>query len=175
MRLAEETIIDRTKAPRLEALVNRHKSAAQNRAYMSARWEIAHQAIVYDDENKLPTVNVVIKADGVGTVEALSQIVKSLASRTTDVTLNIVHSAVGAINSSDVERAHAVGNCMVLGFNVDLVDSATRSASKELDVEVHNNDVIYRLEDALLEAMQKVMPKERLLHLEVRSCAKLFS
>ena len=112
---------------------------------------------------KTPHISVLLKADGVGTLQALEQVVKGLGERTSDVTITVSDASVGDITRSDVERAFTVGNALILAFNVGLADSATRACAKELDVSIMRDTVIYRLEDSLRSAMQAQMPKERSL------------
>lgn len=112
---------------------------------------------------KIPHISVLLKADGVGTLEALEQIVNGLGRRTKDVTITISDASVGDVCRSDIERAFNVGNALILAFNVGLADSATRASAKELDVAIIRDTVIYRLEDSLKDAMQAQMPKERSL------------
>ena len=112
---------------------------------------------------KVPHISVLLKADGVGTLEALEQVVNGLGRRTRDVTITIVDASLGDVCRSDIERAFNVGNALILAFNVGLADSATRASAKELDVSIIRDTVIYRLEDSLRESMQAQMPKERSL------------
>jgi translation initiation factor IF-2 len=111
-------------------------------------------------EGGIPTLPVFLKADGVGTLEALEKIVEGLDSRTEDINLVVVKSGVGDVNRSEVEAAATAG-ARVLGFNVGIADSATRSSMKELGVVVERDTIIYRLEESLTQAMQSLMPKER--------------
>ena len=113
-------------------------------------------------------INVVMKADGIGTLEALKQIVNGIASRALqDVSVNIVGASVGDVSLSDVELAASGGDALVLAFNVGIVDSAARSKAKMLDVNICRNNVIYRLEDELVRTMLSHLPKERSLQTEV--------
>ena len=108
-------------------------------------------------------VSVLIKADGVGTLDALSKLVLGLAARTKDVHLQLADCVVGDITRSDVERAVTVGQAVILGFNVGIADSVTRAMAKEMDVKIVRDTVIYRLEDELRAVMESHMPKERAL------------
>ena len=112
------------------------------------------------------TVNVVLKADGQGTLKALQQIITSLQARTQDVSICIASATVGDITRSEVESAANMTNAFILGFNVSLTDSVTRELAKQLDIPVFRDTIIYRLEDALCEAMEKLMPKEKVFELE---------
>jgi len=123
----------------------------------------------------VPQLNVVLKADGVGPLEALRQLVLSVTSRTSDVLVRILSAAVGDVNPSDIERVSTTANPgsskvlavpLVLAFNVGLADSSTRATANELDVRVVRDNVIYRLEDELIATMEAHMPKEKISHLE---------
>ena len=105
-------------------------------------------------------VSLVLKADGVGTLDALAKVVTELGKRTDDVVLKIVEQSVGDITRSDVEHAGTSG-AAVFGFNVGLADSATRAVAKELDVAVNRDTIIYRLEEALVDQMERALPRER--------------
>lgn len=111
-------------------------------------------------EMEVPSLPVYLKADGVGTLEALEKVVRDLGNRTKDVNLVVVKAGVGDVNRSEIENAATAG-ARVLGFNVGLADNATRAAMKELSVPVNRDTIIYRLEEALVEVMQTMMPKER--------------
>lgn len=114
-------------------------------------------------------INVVLKADGVGTLEALRQVVNGVASRTLrDIRIEVVGASVGDVNVSDVELAATGGEALVLAFNVGIVDGEARSKAKMLDVNITRNDVIYRLEDELVRVILAQLPKERSLEREVR-------
>ena len=86
-------------------------------------------------------VSVLIKADGVGTLDALSKLVLGLAARTKDVHLQLADCVVGDITRSDVERAVTVGQAVILGFNVGIADSVTRAMAKEMDVKIVRDTV----------------------------------
>ena len=116
-------------------------------------------------ESGLPALSLFLKADGVGTLEALQKIAAEMDSRTNDVNVKIVGSGVGDITRTDVEQA-STSNAAILGFNVRLSDSQTRATSRELDVSVNRENIIYRLEERLLELMQAQMPKEPIRTIE---------
>lgn len=114
----------------------------------------------------IPTLNVLLKADGVGTLDALRKLVEGLNSRTTDVTVNIIGTSVGDVTKSDVEFADTASGALILGFNIGVADASTRTIAKEQDVRIVRDTVIYRLEDELMASMTALMPKQRLLHPE---------
>jgi translation initiation factor IF-2 len=120
-------------------------------------------------------VHVVIKADGVCTLEALRQIVKGIASRaSSDVHVEIVGSSIGDVNLSDIELATSGGEPLVLAFNVGIADAATRSMAKQRDVTICRDDVIYRLEEELVKTMVSYLPKERTLVKEVNVLCSVY-
>eukprot|EP00606_Chrysophyceae_sp_TOSAG23-5_P000800 GSChrysophyteH2.ASY1.ANO1.1606.1 assembled CDS len=105
----------------------------------------------------VPSLGLVLKADGVGTLEALNKVVTDLGDLTNDINLKIVSLDVGDITRGDVETA-STSNAIVLGFNVKVADSTTRSMAKEQDVSIARDNIIYRLEEKLREKMQNCMP-----------------
>jgi translation initiation factor IF-2 len=164
----------------LEARRTREQELIIRRAQMKARMEAAALAAAQGTPGAAPVdvppmalnpikINVVIKADGVGTLEALKQIVKGIQSRALqDVVVDVVGASVGDVNVSDIDLAASGGEALVLAFNVGITDGATRSRAKMLDVNICRNDVIYRLEDELVRVMLAHLPKERTLEREVR-------
>ena len=124
------------------------------------RRTIAAEALIGTKKGITPTLDLVLKADGVGSLEALEQVVRVLSNRTKEVNINIVLQAVGDINRRDVETASS-SNAIVLGFNVGIADSSTRSLAKELDVVLSRDNIIYRLEEKLLEEMKNLLPKDK--------------
>jgi translation initiation factor IF-2 len=122
----------------------------------------------------VPTVELVLKADGVGTMEALEKVVKEFGLRTTDVNLNIVNSGIGDIARGDIETA-STSNAIILGFNVGIADSTTRSMAKEHDVRIARDNIIYRLEEKLKDEMQTRMPLEKIHHSDgIANVQKIF-
>lgn len=114
------------------------------------------------------TVHVVIKADGVCTLEALKKVVSNIAARALEyVRVEVVGSSVGDVTSSDLDLLSSGDKGLVLGFNVNIVDGHTRSLAKQLDIAVCRDNVIYRLEDELIRVMSEYLPKERVLEQEV--------
>ena len=92
---------------------------------------------------ELKTVNVIIKADVQGSVEALSASLQKIDVEGVKVT--IVHSAVGAINESDVTLAEA-SNAFIVGFNVRPTPQARQQAEAD-DVEIRLHSIIYKVID----------------------------
>ena len=110
-----------------------------------------------------PQIDVLMKADGHGTLDALQRIVAGLGSKIKDVKINSVGASVGDITRSDIETASTFQNACILGFNIGLTDSVSRELAKQYDIPIYRDTVIYRLEDALRETAIKLLPKIRIL------------
>jgi len=96
---------------------------------------------------------VVIKADVQGSVEAVSDTLQRIS--TDAVRLQVIHSAVGAINETDVDLARA-SEAIIIGFNVRPTPAARKAAEAEhVDIRLHN--IIYKLAEEIHEAMEGLL------------------
>lgn len=118
-------------------------------------------------------LNIVLKADVHGSVEALSQSIKNLS--TDEVRVNIIHSGVGAIVETDVMLAEASG-AIIIGFNVR-PDVNTKKAAEKAGVDIRMYRVIYEALDDIKAAMTGLLDpefKEVIVgHVEVRDVIKV--
>ncbi|HFU4223242.1 TPA: translation initiation factor IF-2 [Streptococcus suis] len=105
---------------------------------------------------EVKSVNVIIKADVQGSVEALATSLQKI--EVEGVRVNIVHSAVGAINESDITLAEA-SNALVIGFNVRPTAEA-RSQAEADDVEVRLHSIIYKVIEEMEDAMKGMLDPE---------------
>ena len=105
---------------------------------------------------EVKSVNVIIKADVQGSVEALASSLQKI--EVEGVKVNIVHSAVGAINESDVTLA-AASNALIIGFNVRPTAEA-RSQAETDDVEVRLHSIIYKVIEEMEDAMKGMLDPE---------------
>ena len=105
---------------------------------------------------ELKSVNVIIKADVQGSVEALAASLQKIDVEGVKVT--IVHSAVGAINESDVTLAEA-SNAFIIGFNVRPTPQARQQAEAD-DVEIRLHSIIYKVIEEMEEAMKGMLDPE---------------
>lgn len=104
-------------------------------------------------QNDMKEVDVVIKADVQGSVEALQNSLEKIDVE--GVRVNIIHAAVGAINESDVTLASA-SNAIIIGFNVRPTNQAKIQADEEnVDIRLHN--VIYKVIDEIESAMKGLL------------------
>ena len=101
-------------------------------------------------------LNLVIKADVAGSVEALKEALARLS--TDEVRVNIVRSGVGALTDSDVMLASASDGIM-LGFNVRPTNTAKQVAERE-GVEIRTYDVIYKALEEIEAAMRGMLAPE---------------
>ena len=107
-------------------------------------------------DNQLKEVNVIIKADVQGSVEALAASLNKIDVE--GVRVNIVHSAVGAINESDITLASA-SNAIIIGFNVRPTPQAKQQAeTEEVDIRLHR--IIYNVIDEIETAMKGMLDPE---------------
>ena len=107
-------------------------------------------------EGELKSVNVIIKADVQGSVEALASSLQKI--EVEGVKVNVVHKAVGGINESDVTLASASG-AVIIGFNVRPTPQARQLAEEEeIDIRLHR--VIYSAIDEVETAMKGMLDPE---------------
>ncbi|WEG72755.1 translation initiation factor IF-2 [Vagococcus intermedius] len=107
-------------------------------------------------DGEIKDVNVIIKADVQGTAEALAASLKKI--EVEGVRVKIVHSAVGAINESDVTLAAASG-AIVVGFNVrPTIQAKEQADADEVDIRLHR--IIYNVIDEIETAMKGMLDPE---------------
>ncbi len=117
-------------------------------------------------------LNLIVKADVQGSVEAVKQSLLKLSNE--EVAVRIIHGAVGAINESDVSLASA-SNAIIIGFNVR-PDNTAKEISEREKVDVRLYKVIYNAIEDIEAAMKGLLDpeyEEKVLgHLEVRQTFK---
>ncbi len=122
------------------------KSIAEHRLDKQRTQLIRSKKVSLDDlfqriqEGSIKDLNIVIKADVQGSIEALSGALLAL-NKNDEVRVNIVHSGVGAVNESDIMLASAA-NALIIAFNVRPDNNARRLADSEnIDIRIYR--VIY--------------------------------
>jgi len=108
------------------------------------------------EEGEVMTLNIVLKADVQGSVEAISDSLIKLS--TDEVKVNMVATGVGGITESDVNLAMA-SNAIMIGFNVRAESSAKRLIDEE-GIDLHYYSVIYELIDEVKSAMTGMLAPE---------------
>ena len=125
------------------------------------------------EAGKVTTLNLIIKADVQGSVEAVKQAMEKLSSD--EVKIRVLHSAAGAITKDDVNLASAF-NAIIIGFNIR-PDASAREAAEKQKVDVRMYTVIYKaIEDMELAMKGMLEPEYRevlLGHAEVRNVFKI--
>ena len=101
-------------------------------------------------------LNIILKGDVDGSVEALSDSFQKLSSD--EIVVNIIHKAVGAITESDILLASA-SEAIVIGFNVRPTGNARNIADKE-EVDIRNYSIIYDAINDLKDAMEGLLSPE---------------
>ena len=124
------------------------------------------------EEGKLQELNIIIKADVQGSVEALKQSLLKLSND--EVVIKVIHGGVGAINESDVTLA-AASNAIIIGFDVR-PDATAKSMAEHEGVEIKLYKVIYQAIEEIEYAMKGMLApvyEERVTgHAEVRQIFK---
>ena len=108
------------------------------------------------NEGQVKDLNVIIKADVQGSVQAVKQSFEKLSND--EVGVRVIHGGVGAINESDVTLA-AASNAIIIGFNVRPVPSAESLAEKE-SVDVRSYTIIYKAIEDVQAAMTGMLDPE---------------
>ena len=101
-------------------------------------------------EGEVKELNLIIKGDVQGSVEAIIQSLERLS--TDEVKVNVIHTGVGAVNESDVMLASA-SNAIIIGFNVR-PDSKARKYAEEEHIEIRLYRVIYETIEDIKKAMR---------------------
>ncbi len=125
------------------------------------------------DEGNMKELNVIIKADVQGSVEAVKQSLEKLSND--EVRVRAIHGGVGAVNESDVMLANA-SNAIIVGFNVR-PDAGAAAAAERQEVDIRLYRVIYQAIEEIEAAMKGMLDpefKEVVIgHAEVRQTFKV--
>ncbi len=126
-------------------------------------------------EGEVKTLNIVVKADVHGSVEAVKQALEKLSNE--EVRVKCIHGGVGAITESDVMFASA-SNAIVIGFNVR-PDSGARNLAEQEKVDVRTYRIIYQaiedVENAMKGMFKPVFKEVHLGTISVRNTFKVSS
>ena len=110
------------------------------------------------EEGKLKTLNLIVKGDVQGSVEAVKQSLEKLTNE--EVRVKVIHAAAGAINESDVMLAESA-NAIIIGFNVR-PDTKAKKLAETSKVDVRSYRIIYELLDDIEAALKGMLaPKLR--------------
>ncbi|MDE7469165.1 MAG: translation initiation factor IF-2, partial [Desulfovibrionaceae bacterium] len=110
-------------------------------------------ATAKQEEGQVKTLNLIVKADVQGSLEAIAQALQKLSGD--KVRIKILHSGTGAISESDILLASTAG-AIVIGFNVRPIAKIRALADKE-QVDIRFYDVIYKLSEDVEQAMRGML------------------
>jgi translation initiation factor IF-2 len=119
-------------------------------------------------ENEVKDLNIIIKADVQGSIEALADALTKLSNE--EVRISVIHSATGALNESDISLA-AVSNAIILGFNIRPSSKIQMLANEEnVDIRFYNiiYNVIKDVKNAIVGMMSSTFEERTLGRAEVR-------
>jgi translation initiation factor IF-2 len=108
-------------------------------------------------ENKMRTLNIILRADVRGSIEAIRKELTKL--QHAEVQVKILQAMVGGITEADVHLAHA-SDAIIIGFSV-VPDEGARALADKLGVQVRRYDIIYQLTDDLRAALEGMLKPER--------------
>ena len=156
-----QAVASEQKAKQLSEAMKEEGAARQKRSFADLVSRLS--------EGKLKQLKIVLKADTQGSLDAIAE---SLSKKTTDqVTVKVIHSAIGSVTETDVMMASA-SDGIVVAFHAPVPATTTRAAERE-GVNVREYDIIYKLleeVDALLEGLIEPEEDEQIMgHLEVKA------
>ncbi len=125
-------------------------------ARRQARKVTLEEVFARAQEGEIKELNIVLKADVAGSLEALQDEIAKLPQQ--QVPINIIHAQTGGINESDVMLASA-SDAVIIGFNVRPLSEARRAAERE-GVDIRTYSVIYKVTEELRAAMEGMLEPE---------------
>ena len=108
------------------------------------------------EEGNLKVLNLIVKADVQGSVEAVKQALEKLSNE--EVKVKVIHAATGAVNQSDVTLAK-VSNAIIIAFNVR-PDNMAREIAEKDEVEIKPYSIIYQVIEDVEAAMKGMLDPE---------------
>jgi translation initiation factor IF-2 len=125
-----------------------------------------------DSIEEVVTLNVIIRADVQGSLEAINKELEKLEHP--EVQIKILQQSVGGITIGDVHLADA-SNAVILGFNV-IPDEAARGLADDRSIEIRRYEIIYKLTEDLRAMLEgKLKPEERVIELGRALVKQVFS
>ncbi len=157
---ARDVAEERVNKAKAEALASSHKASLDS-------------LFSQIEEGKMKELDIIVKADVQGSVEAVKQSLEKLSND--EVRVRVIHGGVGAVNDSDVMLASA-SNAIIVGFNVR-PDSNAVSSAEQANVEIRLYRIIYDAIEEIEAAMKGMLEpkfKEVVLgHAEIRQTFKV--
>ena len=161
-RLARE-LVEKRKQEKKEEQFNQYQKVTLDNLFSSI------------NAGKIKTLNIIVKADVQGSVEAVKQNLEKLSNE--EVQVKVIHGGVGAVSESDIMLANA-SNAIIVGFNVRPDPVATEIAERDgVDMRMYRiiYDCIEEIEDAMKGMLAPKFREVLLGRIEVRNVFKLSS
>jgi translation initiation factor IF-2 len=155
LRVAPDEKTARTVA---EARGRRRRAAAMAHPMSLAGGARLEDIFAMVQRGEVATLNLVLKADVQGSLEALTDALRRVDQERDEVRLSFVHRGVGGISESDIDLA-AVSNATVIGFNVR-PDRKARELAEQQGVELRLYEVIYQVLDDVKNALLGLLKPE---------------
>ncbi len=137
-------------------LIERRKRQEREKAMNATTKVTLDNLFSQMEEGKLKVLNLIVKADVQGSVEAVKQSLEKLANE--EVRVKVVHAAAGAVNQSDVTLAK-VSNAIIIAFNVR-PDSMAKEMAEKDEVEIKQYSIIYQAIEDVEAAMKGMLDPE---------------
>ena len=137
-------------------LIERRKRQAREKAINSNTKVTLDNLFTQMEEGNLKQLNLIVKADVQGSVEAVKQSLEKLSNE--EVKVKVIHAAAGAVNQSDVTLAK-VSNAIIIAFNVRPDSNAKDIADKE-EIEIKQYSIIYQAIEDVEAAMKGMLDPE---------------
>lgn len=134
-------------------LIERRKRQAREQAINHQTKVTLDNLFSQMEEGNLKVLNLIVKADVQGSVEAVKQSMEKLSNE--EVKVKVIHSAAGAVTESDVMLAK-VSNAIIIAFNVRPIQSAKEMAERD-GVEIKQYSIIYQAIDDVESAMKGML------------------
>ncbi len=153
---AGETFYEVKNEKMAKHLIERRKRQAREKAMNSQAKVTLDNLFSQMEEGKLKVLNLIVKADVQGSVEAVKQSLEKLSNE--EVKVKVIHSAAGAVNQSDVTLAK-VSNAIIIAFNVRPDHTAKELAEKD-EIEIKQYSIIYKAIEDVEAAMKGMLDPE---------------
>ena len=154
-------------------LIERRKNQAREKAINATTKVTLDNLFSQMEEGNLKILNLIVKADVQGSVEAIKQSLEKLQNE--EVKVKVIHAAAGAVNQSDVTLAK-VSKAIIIAFNVR-PDSTAKDMAEKDEIEIKQYSVIYQVIEDVEAAMKGMLaPKfEEIIigNVEVRQTFKI--
>ena len=108
-------------------------------------------------DNKVPVIPLLIKADVLGTIDAIKHELDKFKSDR--IAVRVIDASVGDISTADIQNVSATEEAIIVGFNVK-VDPAAKELAEKQNVEIDTFSIIYELSEWLETALKNRTPKQ---------------